>query len=75
MRLSKAEVTKIKERIEEAIYYIEEGTDRACFCDVGDYDVETLMHDFKLAINELKEVKKIPSSANSHFRQDRGEEQ
>lgn len=59
MRLSKTEVTKIKERIEEAIYCIEEGADRACFCDVGDYDAETLMHDFKLAINKLKEIKKI----------------
>lgn len=29
------------------------------FCDVGDYDTETLMYDFKLAINELKEIKKI----------------
>ena len=59
MKLSKAKVANIKERIEEAIYCIEEGADRACFCDVGDYDAETLMHDFKLAINELKEIKKI----------------
>lgn len=59
MKLSKAEVINIKERIEEAIYYIKEGADRACFCDIGDYDVETLMHDFKLAINELKEIEKI----------------
>ena len=29
------------------------------FCDIGDYDVEILMHDFKLAMNELNEIKKI----------------